>query len=67
VGQVRATSARIFNTNQAFTSPRSLGPLKAAEIQISMDGKGRAIDNVFIGRLWRTVKYERSDFYGLCK
>jgi transposase InsO family protein len=41
-----------------FTSPRFLAPLKAAEIQISMDGKGRAIDNIFIERLWRTVKYE---------
>ncbi|WP_394369977.1 IS3 family transposase [Spirosoma endbachense] len=51
---------RIFNTDQGgqFTSPRFLGPLKAAEIQISMDGKGRAIDNIFIERLWRTVKYE---------
>ena len=51
---------RIFNTDQGsqFTSPRFLAPLKAAEIQISMDGKGRAIDNIFIERLWRTVKYE---------
>ena len=51
---------RIFNTDQGsqFTSPRFLTPLKAAEIQISMDGKGRAIDNIFIERLWRTVKYE---------
>jgi putative transposase len=32
--------------------------LKENEIQISMDGKGRAIDNIFIERLWRTVKYE---------
>lgn len=51
---------QIFNTDQGsqFTSPRFLAPLKAAEIQISMDGKGRAIDNIFIERLWRTVKYE---------
>ena len=51
---------RIFNTDQGsqFTSPRFLVPLKEAEIQISMDGKGRAIDNIFIERLWRTVKYE---------
>ncbi|RRA99224.1 hypothetical protein EHT25_26835 [Larkinella rosea] len=50
----------MFNTDQGsqFTSPRFLTPLKAAEIQISMDGKGRAIDNIFIERLWRTVKYE---------
>ncbi|WP_410528578.1 IS3 family transposase [Spirosoma sp. KUDC1026] len=51
---------QIFNTDQGsqFTSPRFLAPLQAAGIQISMDGKGRAIDNIFIERLWRTVKYE---------
>lgn len=51
---------RIFNTDQGsqFTSPRFLAPLKAAEIQISMDSKGRALDNIFVERLWRTVKYE---------
>ena len=32
--------------------------LEAAEVAISMDGKGRAIDNIFVERLWRTVKYE---------
>jgi putative transposase len=40
-------------TSHAFTSV-----LKAREIQISMDGKGRAIDNVIIERLWRSLKYE---------
>ena len=39
----------------ASTSP---GGLAAAGIQISMDGRGRALDNVFVERLWRTVKYE---------
>ena len=41
-----------------FTSIDFTGRLAAAEIQISMDGRGRALDNVFIERLWRTVKYE---------
>lgn len=50
----------IFNTDQGsqFTAKDFTNPLKAASIQISMDGKGRALDNVFIERLWRSVKYE---------
>jgi putative transposase len=50
----------IFNTDQGsqFTSEEWIAPLKAAGIAISMDGKGRWIDNVFIERLWRSVKYE---------
>jgi putative transposase len=50
----------IMNTDQGsqFTSDVFTGLLKEKEIQISMDGKGRAIDNIFIERLWRTVKYE---------
>jgi putative transposase len=50
----------IFNTDQGsqFTSDVFIGLLKEREINISMDGKGRAIDNIFIERLWRTVKYE---------
>jgi putative transposase len=50
----------IFNTDQGvqFTSEAFTSILKAAEIQISMDGKGRALDNIFVERLWRTVKYE---------
>jgi len=50
----------IFNTDQGaqFTSREFTGVLKSADIAISMDGKGRAIDNVMIERLWRTVKYE---------
>ena len=50
----------IFNTDQGsqFTSEDWITPLKAAGVAISMDGKGRWIDNVFIERLWRTVKYE---------
>lgn len=50
----------IFNTDQGsqFTSERYTGLLEKERIQISMDGRGRALDNIFIERLWRTVKYE---------
>ncbi|VAW35898.1 Mobile element protein, partial [hydrothermal vent metagenome] len=41
-----------------FTSNRFTEPLLAAGIKISMDGRGRALDNIFVERLWRTVKYE---------
>jgi len=50
----------IFNTDQGsqFTSRDLTSKLLDASIEISMDGRGRATDNVFIERLWRTVKYE---------
>lgn len=50
----------IFNTDQGaqFTSAAFTQRLEAAQIAISMDGRGRALDNVFVERLWRTVKYE---------
>lgn len=50
----------IINSDQGsqFTAEVYTALLKENEIQISMDGKGRAIDNIFIERLWRTVKYE---------
>ena len=50
----------IFNTDQGrqFTCDAFIKVLKDNEIKISMDGKGRALDNIFIERLWRTVKYE---------
>jgi len=50
----------IFNSDQGaqFTSPAFTGRLEAAGVQISRDGRGRALDNVFVERLWRTVKYE---------
>ena len=50
----------IFNTDQGsqFTSIAFTQRLKEAEVAISMDGKGRWIDNVFIERLWRSLKYE---------
>jgi putative transposase len=49
----------IFNTDQGsqFTSERWTGRLEELRIAISMDGKGRWMDNVFIERLWRRVKY----------
>jgi putative transposase len=50
----------IFNTDQGsqFTSDEWIKVLQDAGVAISMDGKGRWIDNVFIERLWRSVKYE---------
>jgi len=50
----------IVNTDQGaqFTSHDFTGRLVSAGIQMSMDGRGRALDNVFVERLWRTVKYE---------
>ena len=50
----------IFNTDQGsqFTSHAFTDRLHAAEVHISMDGRGRALDNVFVERLWRSVKYE---------
>lgn len=50
----------IFNTDQGvqFTADEFTAILRRANIQISMDGRGRALDNIFIERLWRSVKYE---------
>jgi len=50
----------IFNTDQGcqFTSEAFTGVLKAHSIAISMDGRGRALDNIFVERLWRSVKHE---------
>lgn len=55
----RATPT-IWNSDQGgqFTSPQYIQRLEQAQVQISMDGKGRALDNIFTERLWRTVKYE---------
>lgn len=56
----------IFNTDQGaqFTSQAFTNVLEAAGIGTSMDGRGRALDNVFIERLWRTVKYEHIYLHG---
>ncbi len=50
----------IWNSDQGshFTSQQYLERLHAAQVQISMDGRGRALDNIFTERLWRSVKYE---------
>ena len=50
----------IWNSDQGshFTSPQYTQLLTAAGVQISMDGRGRALDNIFTERLWRTIKYE---------
>jgi putative transposase len=50
----------IFNTDQGgqFTSPRFTGLLQRAGVRVSMDGRGRWLDNVFIERLWRSLRYE---------
>ena len=55
----------IFNTDQGsqFTGADWIRELKANDIKISMDGKGRWMDNVFIERLWRSLKYERIRLY----
>lgn len=55
----------IINSDQGsqFTSNEYVECLKSHNIQISMDGKGRAIDNIFIERLWRSVKYEQVYLY----
>ncbi|MDA3833768.1 MAG: IS3 family transposase [Spirochaetales bacterium] len=50
----------IWNSDQGsqFTSPQYIQRLEDHDIQISMDGRGRALDNIFVERLWRSVKYE---------
>jgi putative transposase len=57
---VRFGKPEIFNTDQGsqFTSAAFTGILAATDIRISMDGRGRWMDNVFIERLWRSLKYE---------
>jgi putative transposase len=56
----------IFNSDQGsqFTSPEFTQILLDREIRISMDGKGRCLDNVFVERLWRSVKYEEIYIFG---
>ena len=57
----RYGAPEIFNTDQGsqFTSKNFIAVLTEREIQISMDGKGRALDNVFIERFWRSLKQEK--------
>jgi putative transposase len=57
---LRAGTPEVFNTDQGvqFTAAAFTGRLESAGVAVSMDGKGRCLDNVFVERLWRTVKYE---------
>ena len=56
----RFGAPEIFNTDQGsqFTAEDFTAPLLANAVKVSMDGKGRWVDNVFVERLWRSVKYE---------
>jgi putative transposase len=57
---VQHGAPEVFNSDQGaqFTSSVFTTKLKEHDIQISMDGRGRALDNIFVERLWRSVKYE---------
>ena len=57
---LRKGRPEIFNSDQGsqFTSEKFTSELKARKIAISMDGRGRCLDNIFIERLWRSLKYE---------
>ncbi len=57
---LRTGQPDIFNTDQGsqFTSPKFTALLIEKDVRISMDGKGRVFDNIFVERLWRSVKYE---------
>jgi len=57
---LQVATPEIFNNDQGvqFTSHEFTHRLKAADIRISWDGRGRALDNIFVERLWRSVKYE---------
>lgn len=59
-GALQHSIPDIWNSDQGshFTSPQYIKRLRTAEVQISMDGKGRALDNILTERLWRTIKYE---------
>lgn len=67
----RNDNPEVFNTDQGaqFTSKAFTGKLLSEGITISMDGKGRAMDNIFIERLWRSVKYEEiylKEYFEFC-
>ena len=57
---LRSGKPEVFNTDQGvqFTAAAFTGRLESAGVAVSMDGRGRALDNVFVERLWRSVKYE---------
>jgi putative transposase len=57
---LRAGKPGVFNTDQGvqFAAASFTGRLESAGVAVSMDGRGRALDNVFVERLWRSVRYE---------
>src|SRR3954451_17341473 len=57
---LRTGNPEVFNTDQGvqFTAEAFTGRLEAAGVAVSLDGRGRALDIVFVERLWRTVRYE---------
>ncbi len=57
---LRGGKPEIFNTDQGvqYTARSFTGRLELAGVSVSMDGRGRALDNVFVERLWRSLKYE---------
>ena len=57
---LRVRKSRMFNTDQGstFTAEAFTSKLVTAGVEISMDGRGRFMDNIFIERLWRSIKYE---------
>jgi putative transposase len=57
---LQQAAPKIWNSDQGshFTSSQYIDRLLAADVLVSMDGKGRAIDNIFTERLWRSIKYE---------
>jgi putative transposase len=57
---LRGGRPEVFNTDRGvqFTAAAFTGRLESAGVAVSLDGRGRALDNVFVGRLWRSVKYE---------
>ena len=63
---MKTGSPGIFNTDQGaqFTSEEFTKRLEERGITISMDGRGRAMDNIFVERLWRSVKYEEVYLHG---
>jgi putative transposase len=60
LGALSTAKPAIWNSDQGshFTSPQYTSLLTQAGVQISMDGRGRFVDNIFTERLWRTIKYE---------
>lgn len=59
-GALQFGQPEIFNTDEGaqFTAQPFIGCLETAGVRVSMDGRGRVMDNIFVARLWRTVKYE---------